>query len=163
MADTVTIRGTGYSLPVVGDKSWGDSLSAFLLAIPRATRTAFTFGNSSSGTCAGTATYYLSPVFGDSASGVSEYKQPAPFAGIIRDLYVIENTPHTTNTVTYTVRVNGVATAITCATASTVGTGSDTTHSATVVAGDYISVSMTANSQTVDPSNVIVVLTLTME
>jgi hypothetical protein len=68
----------------------------------------------------------------------------APRAGTLRNLYIEHNNPGGTGaTITYTVYVNGLATAITTGVASTAAGGADTTNTATVAAGDRIRIVVT--------------------
>ncbi len=69
-----------------------------------------------------------------------------PFSGTIRNLYIRSGATMSSTSTVYTVRKNGVDTAITISFASsdTNTTKSDTTHSFTVVAGDYITIGETS-------------------
>lgn len=60
-------------------------------------------------------------------------------AGTLKNLYVKSGAVGGGAKHKYTVYVNGVATAITCTTALNGGTANDTTHTAAVVAGDFVS------------------------
>jgi hypothetical protein len=68
----------------------------------------------------------------------------APRAGTLRNLYVQHNNPGGTGAViTYTVYVNGVATALSAGVASTAAGGADTANSVSVAAGDRIRIVVT--------------------
>jgi hypothetical protein len=95
-----------------------------------------------------TATRVLDPGFEartaplSSGTGFNEWRVPR--AGTLRNLYVRHNNPGGTGaTITYTVFVNGVATAITIGVASTAAGGADTVNSVAVVAGDRIRIEVT--------------------
>ncbi len=87
-----------------------------------------------------TNTYYSLPFnFGSGSTSESgfvvTYRVPA--AGVLRNLYVkSENSP--TNNTTATVRINGSDSALTCTITGGTNTGSDTSHTVSVSAGDYI-------------------------
>lgn len=162
MSTPTTLRGVSYNLPEVGDVSWGDSLSAFLGAIPRAARLLLTFGNHIGD--GGTAqTYYLAPVFSELAMTGAELSIAVPVRGVLRNLYVKENTPHVGSTITYAVRVNGVDTYIQATSATAVGTASNSTNSHAVLAGDLVSIRAYVANSSVDPADVYAFLTLTAE
>jgi hypothetical protein len=61
-----------------------------------------------------------------------------PVAGILQNMSVTSG--GITPTANYTIRINGVDTAITVPLATTATSGSDTTHTATVTVGDSITV-----------------------
>ena len=163
MATQVTLRGVAYLLPDVGDKSWGDSLAAFLSAVPAATQMFLTFGNEVGNGGAGANTWYLAPVQSAAAMDSTERALVMPVGGVLRNLYVREGTPHEGNTTDYTVRKNGVDTALTLSTVDAVGTGNNTTNSVTVAAGDSISIKLVTTDTTVDPALIVASLTLSME
>lgn len=80
-------------------------------------------------------TYALSPMGAGSGSITMST------AGSITKLYVeMTANPGAGNTWTFTVRVNGSASAVTCAVTGAATTCSDTAHSASVSAGDYVEV-----------------------
>lgn len=99
------------------------------------------FGADSLGTGA-TATY-LAPGY-IASSSVTEVQFTCTRPGTIRNLYIQVATAGTdSSVVTFTVRKNGVDTALTTTkNNNTSGAASDTTHSFTVVAGDLISISV---------------------
>jgi len=84
-------------------------------------------------------------VSGSSATEAS-VQQPMAVAGTLNGFYMrINSALAVTNSETYTVRKNGVDTAVTCMITSASGAlaCSDTTHSATFSAGDLISIGTT--------------------
>jgi hypothetical protein len=117
-----------------------------------------TWGNDSVGSS--TAARILDPGFEarlaplSTSTAFNEWRVPR--AGTLRNLYVLHNNPGGTGAViTYTVYVNGVATAITVGVASTAATGADTVNSVAVVAGDRIRIEATkvavAGAATIQP------------
>jgi len=87
---------------------------------------------------------FLAPGY-QATAGAGEIKVAITRAGTIRNLRVqIATAGVDTQTVTFTVRKNGVDTTLTCTKANdAAGAASDTTHSFTVVAGDLLSISVT--------------------
>jgi hypothetical protein len=104
--------------------------------------TMFEFGADSVGTVA--TALFLGPGYIAAASAV-EIQIPATRPGTIRNLRVQVATAGVTSTTnTYTVRKNGVDTAIVATIDNTAtGLASDLTHSTTIVAGDLISLKIT--------------------
>jgi len=95
-----------------------------------------------------TATRVLDPGFeartAPLASGTGFNELRIPRAGTLRNLYIRHNNPGGTGAViTYTVFVNGAATALTVGVASTTANGADTVNSVAVVAGDRVRVEVT--------------------
>jgi hypothetical protein len=86
---------------------------------------------------------------------------PAPRSGTLRNLFVRHNVSGGNgNNVTYTVTVNGVATAITVMLATgAVGQASDTTHTLAISAGDRIGL-MVVKAASIGGGSVDVVVTL---
>lgn len=101
------------------------------------------FGIGDAGTAA-TALYML-PGYSTGTAGATEIQYVVTRPGTIRNLRVHITAAGTDNqTVTFTVRKNGVDTAIACTKANnSSGDTSDTTNSTTVVAGDLISLKIT--------------------
>lgn len=78
------------------------------------------------------------------ASGTAFIELRSPRAGTLRNLYIRHNNPGGTGaTITYTVFVNGAATAITVGLASTAANAADTVNSVAVSAGDRIRIQVT--------------------
>lgn len=78
------------------------------------------------------------------SAGTAFIELRVPRAGTLRNLYIYHNNPGGTGAViTYTVYVNGVATAISAGLASTAGSAADTTNSVVVAAGDRVRVEVT--------------------
>lgn len=110
--------------------------------------------SSSSGT-------FVQPGYTTGIAGSSEakYQVIATRGGKLRNLYVKHGTAGTyASAVTYTVRINGVNTTLAAsANGNSTTAGSDTTHSPTVVAGDLLSVIITAGGAiSTPPSNIMV-------
>jgi hypothetical protein len=107
-----------------------------------------------------TTTRYLFSGYADALAHTIPPSLEAPRAGTIRNLYVRHNvTAGNGNAIVYTVRVNGVATAITASLASTGTSASDTTNAVVVAAGDRIDIEVTkAAGIAGSPSEVIAML-----
>jgi parallel beta-helix repeat protein len=86
--------------------------------------------------------------FTNSASAVeSNITGRAPYAGTFKNLYLDLNTaPGSGQTSTFTLRVNGVDTAITCQASGSAVTASDTTHTVSVAAGDKWSIKIVGSA-----------------
>jgi hypothetical protein len=70
--------------------------------------------------------------------GVSQ--QPAPVTGTFKTMYIAHLVATVTDTMAYTLRINGVDTSITATMASSGSAVNDTAHTAAFVAGDLISI-----------------------
>jgi len=89
-------------------------------------------------------TRYLFPGYDDGLAQTIVIQIDAPYAGTLRDFYVRHNTPGVSAVVvTYTVRVNGVATAISASLAASASSATDLVNTVTIVAGDLIDVEIT--------------------
>ncbi len=128
---------------------------------PGAVRWNITFGsttaqetgfNSLAVTPSTSAANYISPASdGDSqlneTATEANAKIVSPMGGTLKNLYVsLSRSPANgggTQTYTFAVDVNGVASAITCAISETGTSCNDTTHTAAIVAGDLIDISIT--------------------
>ena len=90
-------------------------------------------------------TTYLAP--GNGVTQVNEIKVRTTHAGLLNSLFVSQRVASGTagTTEVYTVRVNGVNTAITC-TLNNANLGSDITHSVYVIAGAEISIKVVSNN-----------------
>lgn len=91
-----------------------------------------------------TTTRFLTPGFstGNAPTTVIQYR--VPITGSIRNLRVRHNTVGTGgNLIVYTVRINGVASALTVSMAANASDGSDLTHSVAISAGDLIDIRAT--------------------
>jgi hypothetical protein len=116
------------------------------------------WGDDNAGTT--TTTRYLSPGFAEqgTAGTTDIYRIRTPRAGVFKNLYVMHNAvSSSTNTHTYTLLVNGVASALTVTVAGNVSTGQDTTNTVSVVAGDQISIRITKSGNVNPAVNQIVV------
>lgn len=104
------------------------------------------FVTHSSGTVAAGATVYFS-AYGNSATE-TQVSFVCPVAGTIRNLYAsADAAPGAAQTFTYTVRKGAADTAVTCQTSGGAATASnDTTHSATVAAGDLLTVKLVTSA-----------------
>lgn len=103
-----------------------------------------------------TTTRYLTPGYADGTSGTSPIQFRMLSAGTLRRLRVRHNsTAGNGNAIVYTVRVNGVASALTVSLASTSSDGSDLSNTVAVAAGDLVDIEITkATSVGTSPSEV---------
>lgn len=93
-----------------------------------------------------TAARYLAPGVGLLSASSTEIQLPVPRPGTMRNLRINCIAGVGPGNVTVTVRKNGVATTLTVTMLNTATSGSDTTHSFTVAAGDLISVQVTKDT-----------------
>ena len=108
-----------------------------------------------------TVTRYLSPGYSEQGTaGTSDIvRLRVPRAGVVKNLYVKQNTPSSsTDTLTYTLLLNGVATALTVTVAANVSTAQDVVNTVSAAAGDELSVRVT-KSGIVNPSTLQIVVT----
>ena len=103
------------------------------------------FGSEDIGT--GPATVFLQPGKGITADPTSTSQVPMAFAGTVTAMFVRHNTAIGTGvTVTYTVMINNVASAITATlVTNAVVQGSDTVHTAAFNAGDTVALRAVSN------------------
>jgi hypothetical protein len=100
------------------------------------------FGASS--VTATTTTRYLFPSYHDGLAQTSPIQYRVPRAGTLKNMRVRHNTTGGNgNAIVYTLRVNGVASALSISLASTATDGSDLVNSVTVAAGDLIDIEVT--------------------
>ena len=93
-----------------------------------------------------TATRYLDPGYEQRLAplGTGLIQLRTPRAGTLRNLYIRHNSPGGTGvTITYTVRVNGVASALAVGLASTAANAQNTVSSVVVAAGDLVDIEVT--------------------
>jgi hypothetical protein len=100
------------------------------------------WGNS--GLTATTTTRYLTPGYTDSIAKTTAIQIRAPRAGTLQNFYM----RHTAgggngNNIVYTIRKNGVATALTITMASTANDGSDLANTVSVAKGDLLDIEVT--------------------
>ena len=122
---------------------------------PQAVTVAF-LGFGASAVSSTTTTRYLWPWHEDSLAQTAPIQYRMPRACTLRNFRVRHNNPAGNgNNIVYTVRKNGVATAVTCTLASTANDGSDLTNSVAFAAGDLIDIEVTkAASVGTSPSDV---------
>lgn len=103
-----------------------------------------------------TTTRYLTPGYDDGIAETSPTQILAPRSGTLRNMRVLHNgTSGNGNPIVYTLRINGVASALSVSLASTAAVGSDLVSTVAVLAGDRIDVEITkAASVGSSPSNV---------
>lgn len=102
-------------------------------------------------------TRYLTPGFdGTNVAGTSAIQYKSPVAGTAKNLYIVHNNPAGNGgTITYTLRINGVATALTVGVPSTSASGVDNVHTVAIAVGDLIDIQVTkAGSIGTSPTNV---------
>lgn len=91
-----------------------------------------------------TTTRYLTPGYDDTQAQTSAIQLKASRDGTIRNMRVLQNIPHGNgNSIVYTLRVNGVASALSVSMASTDSDGSDLVNSVAVAAGDNLDIEVT--------------------
>ena len=87
---------------------------------------------------------YLYPGYSSNLAQTTLAQFPVPRAGTLMNLFILHNAPAGNgNAIVYTVRKNGVATALAVTLASTGSLGSDLANSVAVVAGDLIDIEVT--------------------
>jgi hypothetical protein len=103
-----------------------------------------------------TTTRYLTPGYADGTASTAPIQFRVLSAGTLRRLRVRHNsTAGNGNAIVYTVRVNGVASAVTVSLASTSSDGSDLSNTVAVAAGDLVDIEITkASSVGTSPSEV---------
>lgn len=141
MSTAITLNGTGYTIPEMGETGWRTTLNAYLAALATARGGSLVWGISTGVT---TAARYAPPGYGAASS--SEIQISAPATGTLRGLYVKCRTAAVGDSVVVTVRKAGAATALTCTVAASGTTASDTTNTVSVTAGDALSVSVTGGA-----------------
>ena len=106
------------------------------------------------------ATSYLFPGAADGYSEEATIR--APHSGTLRNLYIQQRVASGASgrTDIYTVRVNATNTSITC-TLDNATQGSDTTHNASISAGDRISIKIVSNNASDTSADIIATLELT--
>ncbi len=110
-------------------------------------------------------TRYLQPWYNDALAdvdGTTNARIRTPRAGTLRNMFVRQGDPSTdTDDVVYTIRKNGVATALTITIAGNVVDGSDTLNTVAVAQGDSLDVEVTkANPVTPAVEEVVVTVEL---
>jgi len=103
-----------------------------------------------------TTTRFLWPGFVNAQAPTTTIQWRAPRAGTIRNLFLRHGTPAGNgNAIVYTLRVNGVASALTVSLASTSANGSDTVNAVAVAAGDLLDLQVTKAADVVtSPTNI---------
>jgi hypothetical protein len=134
-ANTITIAGgtgitTSGSGSTVTITASGSNNGAILATGSSGSATTFTQAGS---------VFWTSPFMGSGATAQADVQSIVPRSGTLQNLYVYSANNTSTTDVAVTVYVNSVATAITTTvTALTTGNFSDTTHTASVNAGDLV-------------------------
>jgi hypothetical protein len=141
MSTAVTLNGTGYTVPQMGETGWRAALDAYLLALATMRGGAMVFGISTGVT---TAARYAPPGYG--AAQTTEVQVSSPITGTARGLFVRCRTAPVGDTVVVTVRKAGAATAMTATIAIAGTTASDAANTFSVTAGDAFSVSVTGGA-----------------
>jgi len=117
-----------------------------------AVNTVFVWGNQTVGASA--TTRFLIPGWGDVVAPTSAIQFRSPTAGTIKNLYIRHNTPGVGSTITYTVRINNVATSLSVGLAASGTDANNTANSAAVSVGDLIDIQITKAAITTSPQNV---------
>lgn len=103
-------------------------------------------------------TRYLTPWSDPSLAQTSPLQYRIPRGGRIRNMRVRHNTPAGNgNPIVYTLRVNGIASALTVSLASNVADGSDLVNSVVVAAGDLVDVEVTKALNTASSPQAVIV------
>jgi hypothetical protein len=118
------------------------------------------FGNDS--VTSTTTTRYLTPCYEAATARTAPVQYRSPRAGILRNLRIRQNTgAGNGNSIVYTVRVNGVASALSVSMASTANDGGPDTDTVAVAAGDLIDIEVTkAASVATSPSDIVATMEL---
>lgn len=91
-----------------------------------------------------TTTRYLTPYYHDAEAQTSPIQFRVPRAGLFRNLRVRHNSPNGNgNAIVYTLRVEGIASALSVSLASTAADGSDLVNSVSVANGNRIDIEVT--------------------
>lgn len=103
---------------------------------------------------------YLAP--GNDNSGIATavpIQIRAPRVGTVQNMYVRQNivNPAATKTITYTLRVNGVATAISATISASANDGNDLVNTVNVAQGDRLDIEFTKSAVSADSPNSVVV------
>lgn len=167
MSTTVTMNSVVYTVPTADDVDWASQELTWKQAVASNVNTGISglaavvaevnviqavapnpavmgFGADALDTSAGT--YYLRPFTFHDVATSDEVKIRCPVAGVMAALYVQGFQLINGGTYTFTLRKNGVDTALTCVMADGAQTASDITHTVTVAAGDALSVSVVASA-----------------
>jgi hypothetical protein len=108
------------------------------------TETVSFLGFGANGVATTTTTRYLFPWYSDTQAPTTAPQMRIPRACTLRNLRIRHNTgAGNGNNIVYTVRKNGVATALTCTLASTANDGSDLVNTVAFAAGDLIDIEVT--------------------
>ncbi len=140
MSTACTVNGTALSVPAKGDVDYFTTLPALLTALVAALAHQFQFMVASGLT---TSAVYANT--GGAATSTEMFLH-ATKAGKLSSLYVKGTSNASGGSVTVTVRVDGVDTALTCTVANGAATANDTTHTINVTAGQTISVKCLGNA-----------------
>jgi hypothetical protein len=120
-------------------------------------------GNIGGGTASPPAApHFLDPGYSGSATApTTEVKMVVPYAGTLRNLFIKHNAPTgaTTETLTYTVRVNGADTALVVTLGPDDAEASNTVDSVAVAQGDDVSIKI-GRSASIGTGNIEAVATL---
>lgn len=154
-SDAIAVAGAAHGLMSSTDKTKLDGIRA------AATSALAHWGNSDVSTT--TTTRFLSPGYDNTQAGTGAVQWEAPFPGTLKNLRMLHGTgAGNGNNIVYTLRKNGVATAITVTLASTGTAAQDTVNTVTVVAGDRIDIQVTKAATIVtSPSNITASLEIT--
>jgi len=145
---TVTLDGVSYTLPTTGERDWSTNLNALLVALAEgvdgllnpdgAVGSIVHFAQNT--IPADTTPRFMWPWADNDAWVGVEQVILVPVAGTLSKLRVRHDTIATDVNTAFTVRKNGIDTALTCTIAAAGQAASDTTNSVAVAAGDRVSV-----------------------
>lgn len=141
MARTFSLDGADVTAPSSRETDWASVfhtlIQALITAIHKRGPGILGFG----GTCPGnTSSNFLRPWNTDATVNTTETKFRVPAACILSALYIQARTGPTGDGITFTVRKNGVDTALVATLAAAGTQAADTTNSVTCAAGDQVSI-----------------------
>jgi hypothetical protein len=150
---TVTIDGESYTLPTVGEKGWLADLNTLLMAFAdkvnaldsEAHPAGVLYFGASEIVSGGLGILYPGYVHAAADFIGTDYRLVIPRDGTLSRLYA-HHASSTSQAVTYTVRVNGSPTALTCEIAGGATSANLTEGTVAVNAGDRVSISVQASS-----------------
>jgi len=106
-------------------------------------------------------THYLYNLRGSGALAETNCRHLLPRAGTLRNLYVRASFNNLNGTTTITIMLNGVATSLQVVLAAGGLSGSDTTHTVTIAAGDQISIRVVTGGSSGEIDNLITAMEFT--
>lgn len=120
-----------------------------------------TWGNNSVG--ASTTDRYLTPWYDQSTARTAPIQYPVPRSGVLQNMYVYQNDPAGNgNNIVYTLRVDGIPTALSATLASTATSGVDNINTVQVTEGRLLDIEVTkAASVASSPNRIMLIMEFT--